>query len=201
MIYSTARMREGFVTGNVLYRTLERFPGQVTWQTLNLGQSIELTGVDNKPSGLTVEALPTPGKPPVHLEGLAPPDAGENIGLLIHNRASGRRLAYFSAAGDITAAMLAAMNAADCVFFDGTFWSADELITLGLGTKRAADMAHVPVGGAGGSLDALAGIRTPRRVFIHINNTNPLLRPRSPERVEVEARGWEIAHDGMELTL
>jgi pyrroloquinoline quinone biosynthesis protein B len=87
------------------------------------------------------------------------------------------------------------------VFFDGTFWSSDELIALGLGEKRAEDMAHLPVGGAGGSLHRLAGLNASRRVYIHINNTNPLLRPRSPERRQAEASGWEIAHDGMELTL
>jgi pyrroloquinoline quinone biosynthesis protein B len=97
--------------------------------------------------------------------------------------------------------MSAAFDRADCVFFDGTFWASDELIALGLGDKRAEQMAHLPVGGEGGSLRALAAVRTPKRVYIHINNTNPLLRPRSSERKQAEAAGWEIAHDGMEVNL
>ena len=188
-VFATDAVRRGFTEGNVLYRTLERFPGQVTWKTF-----------DFEFEGLSVEAIPAPGKPPVHLEGRAGPDPGENIGLLIHDRGSNKRLAYFSAAGGITPAMRAAIDRADCVFFDGTFWSSDELITLGLGTKRAEDMAHVPVGGAGGSLETLKPL-TKRKIYIHINNTNPMLDRTSPQRRQVEAAGWEIAQDGMELAL
>jgi len=90
---------------------------------------------------------------------------------------------------------------AACVFFDGTFWSNDELIALGLGRQRAEDMAHLPVGGPGGSLAALGDDRTGRRVYIHINNTNPILRDDSPERAAVEAAGWTVAHDGLEIAL
>lgn len=201
VVYATDRVRRGFVEGNVLYRTLERFPGQVTWKTLALGREVALTGVEDQPTGLLVEAVAAPGKPPVHLEGLAGTDAGENIGVVIHERATGKRVAYFSAAAGLTPAMRQAIDRADCVFFDGTFWSSDELVALGLGTKRAEDMAHLPVGGADGSLERLASARAPRRVYIHINNTNPLLRASSRERAEVEARGWEIARDGMELAL
>jgi len=200
-VYATERVREGFTEGNVLYRTLMRFPGQVTWKTLSLGREIALNGADGEPNGLSVEAVPAPGKPPVHLEGLAASDPGENIGLLIRDRGTGGCLAYFSAAGGITLAVRQALDRADCVFFDGTFWSSDELIALGLGDKRAEDMAHLPVGGADGSLHRLAGLSASRRIYIHINNTNPLLRLRSSERRQAEASGWEIAHDGMELTL
>jgi len=94
-----------------------------------------------------------------------------------------------------------ALADADCVFFDGTFWSSDELPALGLGTKRAEDMAHLPVGGAAGSLAALRGLSASRRIYIHVNNTNPLLRDDSIERKEAEAVGWEIASDGMEVHL
>jgi pyrroloquinoline quinone biosynthesis protein B len=150
---------------------------------------------------LSVEAVPAPGKPPVHLEGLTASAPGENIGLLIGERGSGKRLAYFSSVATVTAAVRAALERADCVFFDGTFWSSDELITLGLGEKRAEAMAHLPVGGPGGSLAALAGLRAPRRIFIHINNTNPLLRRGSPQARAVETAGWEVAYDGMEIEL
>jgi pyrroloquinoline quinone biosynthesis protein B len=201
VIYATEQVRRGFTEGNVLYRTLQRFPGQVTWRTLEPGEETELAGLDGQGSGLRVTAIAAPGKPPVHLETSAAPDPAENIGVLIHDRRSGKRLAYFSAAAAVTPAMRSAFDAADCVFFDGTFWASDELITLGLGDKRAEQMAHLPIGGEGGSLQALTEIRAPKRIYIHINNTNPLLRPRSAERNKVEAVGWEIAHDGMELSL
>jgi pyrroloquinoline quinone biosynthesis protein B len=194
VVFATERVRLGFTECNVLYRTLQRFPGQVTWRALEAGREADI-------AGLGVEALPAPGKPPIHLEGSGEPDPGDNIGLLIHDRRTGKRLAYFSAAAALTPAMSAAFDRADCVFFDGTFWASDELIALGLGDKRAEQMAHLPVGGEGGSLRALAAVRTPKRVYIHINNTNPLLRPRSSERKQAEAAGWEIAHDGMEVNL
>lgn len=201
VIYATERVHRGFTEGNVLYRTLQRFPDQVTWRTLEAHKQTDLSGVDGRASGLTVEAVPAPGKPPVHLEGIGAPDAGENIGVLVQDRRTGKRLAYFSAAAAITPAMRKIIDDADCVFFDGTFWASDELIALGLGDKRAEQMAHLPVGGQGGSLQALAGARPPKRIYIHINNTNPLLRPRSPERKQAEAGGWEIAYDGMEVNL
>jgi pyrroloquinoline quinone biosynthesis protein B len=93
------------------------------------------------------------------------------------------------------------MTGAHVVFFDGTFWSSDELPALGLGTKRAEEMAHLPVGGPGGSLAQLANVSVGRRVYIHINNTNPMLREDSAERAAVVAAGWEIAEDGMEVRL
>jgi pyrroloquinoline quinone biosynthesis protein B len=201
VIYATERVHRGFTEGNVLYRTLQRFPGHVTWRTLAADEETELSGLDGQASGLTVEAIAAPGKPPVHLEGNAPSDPGENIGVVIHERRTGKRLAYFSAAAAVTPAMRATFGRADCVFFDGTFWASDELISLGLGDKRAEEMAHLPVGGEGGSLQAFAGVRVPKKIYIHINNTNPLLRPHSAERGQVEAGGWEIAYDGMEVNL
>ncbi len=201
VIYATDRVRRGFTEGNVLYRTLERFPEQVTWRVLEPGKEAELCGLDKKPSGLCLEAVPAPGKPPIHLERSAGSDPGENIGVVVRESRGGKRLAYFSAAAGVTSLMRSALDGADCVFFDGTFWESDELIALGLGTKRAEDMAHLPVGGKGGSLAALAGLRATRRIYIHINNTNPLLHPRSPERAQAEAGRWEIARDGMEVVL
>jgi pyrroloquinoline quinone biosynthesis protein B len=93
------------------------------------------------------------------------------------------------------------MEGADAVFLDGTCWRDDELISQGLGKATSVSMGHVPVGGPGGSLAALAGLVAGRRVLIHLNNTNPLLDEDSAERRVVEAAGWEVAHDGMEVTL
>jgi pyrroloquinoline quinone biosynthesis protein B len=87
------------------------------------------------------------------------------------------------------------------VFLDGTFWASDELVALGVGERRAEEMAHLPVGGPAGSLAALRGLRAPHRVLIHVNNTNPLLREDSAERAAAAAAGWEVAWDGMTLEL
>jgi pyrroloquinoline quinone biosynthesis protein B len=200
-VYATDGVRRGFAERNVLYRTLERFPGQVTWRTLKLGREEELKLEGGRSSGLLIEATAVPGKPPVHLEGLQPADPEDNVALRVREGATGRVLAYASAVGRITPAVREALDDADCVFFDGTFWSSDELIAGGVGTKRADEMAHVPVGGADGSLEGLGGLRAARKVYIHINNTNPLLREDAPESATTDAAGWEIAWDGMELEL
>jgi pyrroloquinoline quinone biosynthesis protein B len=200
-IYATEGVRRGFTERNVLSRTLERFPGQVTWRTLQLGREQELTLDGGGSSGLLLEATAVPGKPPLHLEGLHSPDVEENVALRVRQRNAGRVLAYASAVGRITPAVRASLDGADCVFFDGTFWSSEELIAQGLGTKRADEMAHVPVGGEDGSLEGLGRLRAGRKVFIHLNNTNPLLREDAAERRLAEAAGWEVAWDGMELEL
>jgi pyrroloquinoline quinone biosynthesis protein B len=201
VVYATERMWLGFTEGNVLYKTLERFPGQITWRRLKLGREEELARGDGSGTGLLVDAVAVPGKPPIHLEDGRARDAEDNIGLRIREASTGRRLAYFAAAGGVTPAVRDALADADCAFFDGTFWSSDELPGLGLGQKRAEDMAHLPIGGADGSLAALGNLKTRRRIYIHINNTNPILREDSAERREVEAAGWEIAWDGLEVTL
>jgi pyrroloquinoline quinone biosynthesis protein B len=201
VVYATEAVRRGFTDGNVLYRTLQRFPEQVTWRVLKAGREEELLGPEHRPTGLSVEAVPVPGKPPVHLEGLTASDPEESVGFRIREAASGRVLSYFSSAGALPAPVRHALQDADCIFFDGTFWASDELPALGLGTKRAEAMAHLPVGGREGSLALLGGLRTPRRLYIHINNTNPLLREDSDERAAIVAAGWEMAEDGMEIEL
>jgi pyrroloquinoline quinone biosynthesis protein B len=202
-LYATARVRQGFTEGNVLYRTLERFEGQVVWHALTLGEpgpELPLLLPGGARSGLTLRAFAAPGKAALHLDQTRP-EPGDNIGLLIRAERSGKTLAYVPAVGANSPAVIGATKAADAVFFDGTFWSSDELIQLGASTRRAEDMAHWPIGGAEGSLRFLAGLSAARRILIHINNSNPMLRDDSAERAEVHAAGVEVAFDGMELSL
>jgi pyrroloquinoline quinone biosynthesis protein B len=201
VVYATESTRRGFTADNVLYRTLERFADHVTWRALAPGREDVLADRDGRPSGLTVQAVTLPGKPPLHLEGRAEPSLEDNVGLRIRDTRSGRVLAYFSGVGRITPGVRRALDDASCVFLDGTFWSSDELPALAVGTRRAEDMAHWPLGGPEGSLAALHGLPAPRRSLIHVNNTNPILRDDSPERAAVVAAGWEVAHDGMEVVL
>jgi pyrroloquinoline quinone biosynthesis protein B len=200
VVYATDRVRRGFTEGNALYRTLERFPGQVTWRLLKPGREEDLCA-GGRPSGLAVEAVPVPGKPPLHRAGADPPDPEDSVGFRIREAGTGRLLAYLSGVGQVTRPVREALDGADAVFFDGTFWADDELPALGLGGRRAVEMAHLPVGGPEGSLAALAGVRAGRRVYIHVNNTNPILREDSPERDAVRSAGWEVAWDGLEIRL
>jgi len=197
-LYATDAVRAGFTEGNVLYRTLERFTEQVTWRRLELGREQTLGGLG---SDLAVTAIPAPGKRPLHLEGPGrpPPSPEDNVGFVIRE-GSRPRLAYFSGIAGPSPEVEQALADVDVVFFDGTFWSSDELVAAGLGTRTAEEMAHWPIGGPGGSLEFLS---RPGRttIYIHINNTNPILHEDSKERRAVADAGIEIAHDGLELDL
>jgi pyrroloquinoline quinone biosynthesis protein B len=199
-VYATAAVQAGWTAGNSLHRTLQRFETQLTWCPLSLGVSRALLGVDGRPSGLQIQAVSVAGKLPIHLEGQREPSPEDNVGLLVHEPGRGQTLAYFPAVAAFAPALEQAIAGSGCLFLDGTFWSSDELGVQGLGEKRAEDMAHWPVGGDLGSLAFLSRF-TGRRVYIHINNTNPMLRDDSIEARRVRAAAIEIAHDGLEIVL
>jgi pyrroloquinoline quinone biosynthesis protein B len=151
--------------------------------------------------GLAVQLFMVPGKVPLYLEGENPDTASEsaaNVGVEITS--GDARIAYVPGAAAVTSAMADRLARADVIFFDGTLFRDDEMIATGTGTKTGRRMGHMPIGGADGSLEALAGIAG-RRIYVHINNTNPILVEGSPERLQVERAGWEVAEDGMEIVL
>jgi pyrroloquinoline quinone biosynthesis protein B len=148
-----------------------------------------------------VTAVAAPGKLPLHLESSRTPSAEDGIGLVLDDPRTGGRLAYFSGVAGPSPDIERAIAGAGAVFFDGTFWSSDELIAAGLGTRRAEEMAHWPIGGAEGSMRFLERSGARRRILIHVNNTNPILREDGAERRALAAAGVEVAEDGMELTL
>ncbi|MET0962426.1 MAG: pyrroloquinoline quinone biosynthesis protein PqqB [Noviherbaspirillum sp.] len=146
---------------------------------------------------------------PVALESKAPPYSphrnnphpGDNIGLKITDSRSGRSVFYAPGLGALTPAVAEAMAGADVLLVDGTFWSADEMIALGLSRKTAADMGHLPQSGPGGMIEVLDRMPASRKILIHINNSNPILREDGPERALLRQHGIEVARDGMEISL
>jgi len=153
------------------------------------------------PGGLQAQVFTVPGKVPLYLESDSPETAAEteaNVGIELC--AGNARIVCIPGAAAVTPTMLARMEVADIVFFDGTLFRDDEMITTGTGAKTGRRMGHMPIDGEDGSLAALERLSA-RRVYVHINNTNPILIAGSPERLHVEGKGWEIAHDGMEITL
>jgi pyrroloquinoline quinone biosynthesis protein B len=151
--------------------------------------------------GIEAELFIVPGKVPLYLEGDDPDTASEsaaNVGIEISSGTA--RLAFVPGAAAITQAVMQRLERADVVFFDGTLFRDDEMIATGTGTKTGRRMGHMPLDGPDGSLVALDGLRA-RRIFVHINNTNPILIEGSPERERVTAAGWEIAEDGLEVKL
>ena len=153
------------------------------------------------PGGVQAQVFMVPGKLPLYLEGENPEIASEtaaNVGVEIS--AHNARMVYIPGAAAVTAAMTQRIKGADVVFFDGTLFRDDEMIASGTGAKTGRRMGHMPIDGEDGSLAALEGLAG-RRVYVHINNTNPILIDGSLERVHVERKGWEVAEDGMEIVL
>jgi pyrroloquinoline quinone biosynthesis protein B len=167
-----------------------------------LVRRIELTPLEpvSCPGGIEMTLLPMPGKIPLYLEerGAAEPEAGPSYAALL--RANGRSVIVAPACADITDTVQERLRDADAVFFDGTLFSDDEMVAAGLGWKTGRRMGHVPISGVNGTLVRLGDLPN-RRILLHINNTNPILLADSPERREVEAAGFEVAYDGMEVRL
>jgi pyrroloquinoline quinone biosynthesis protein B len=197
-LFATRRVLEAFVERNVLAATLQRTPSQLATRALQLGEEVPLIDRRGAPAGLLARAFAVPGKPPPHLAGRAY-DPEDNVAFALRDVATGESLVFAPCVGAIDAALLATLDGASAVLFDGTFWSDDELSRAAPGAPTAREIAHVPVGGADGSLQLLARVRARRRLFVHVNNTNPMLRDDGPERALVRETGWEVAHDGLEV--
>lgn len=158
---------------------------------------------DGTPSGLTVETFEVPGKPAWYLEGTAQDThgAGDTIGLHIRETGGSKGFFFIAACGQITDGLKQRINGAPLVFFDGTLWRDDEMIEAGLSHKTGQRMGHVSISGEEGALARLADLDIAQRLFIHINNSNPVLRPESDERRQIEAAGWRIPTIGEEIVL
>lgn len=201
-IYATPPVWRG-LEASVLVRTLKRFEGQAVFRPLAIGVEIELADAAGESLGIRVRPFAAPGKLPVHLMGHTTESREDNVGLSLRDArgaADAPALAYAAACASLDGVDLAGHSV---VLFDGTFYREDELVRLGLSKAVAKDMAHMVISGDRGSVELLAkipAVRAMRRIYTHINNTNPILLATSEERRAVEAAGWEVAFDGMEIT-
>ncbi len=127
--------------------------------------------------------------------------SGHTVGLIVRDTDTGASCAFVPGSGDLDPTMLARLGEADLVLFDGTFWTDDELIRLGIGDRTAREMDHLPISGPDGSLERLTALPGPRKVYSHINNTNPILLEDSAERALVERHGLLVGADGMRFNL
>ncbi|MEO1291775.1 MAG: pyrroloquinoline quinone biosynthesis protein PqqB [Pseudomonadota bacterium] len=172
-------------------------PALVTQTPVSLETPVEIA------PGLLATLFAVPGKVPLFLEGDGPVETvleGEfTVGVEL--RAHGRTAFYVPGCARVTPALAERLLGADLLLFDGTVYHDDEMIREGVGHKTGARMGHIAMAGEAGSLHALSTLGIERRVYVHINNTNPVIRPSSPERAAVEAAGWEIAADGLEIDL
>jgi pyrroloquinoline quinone biosynthesis protein B len=181
------------VAGNPMFGALA--PDVVRRRAIAPGERFSLG------ESLTAELFMVPGKVPLYLEGENPATAEEtaaNVGVEISDGNS--RLAYVPGAAAVPSSLRDRLSHTNAILFDGTLFADDEMIRAGLGEKTGRRMGHMPVDGPDGSIAALQDLPA-RRIFVHINNTNPILIDGSPQRRRVEAAGWEVAQDGMEIVL
>ena len=160
---------------------------------------------DGKPSGLEILAFPVAGKGAWYLEGKSHPGggdgAGDTLGLRIRDKASDKYFYFIAACADVSDELKSRLNGAPLLFFDGTVWRDDELVASGLGTKTGKAMGHIAMSGHAGAIESLAGLDIDRKIFLHINNSNPALLNGSDERRIAEGAGWQIGADGTEIVL
>jgi len=181
-----------------LYRVLSAYAG-VEPRALAEGGSVALADGAGTPLGISCSATAVARRPPRYAR--AAPTQAFDVGLRLTDERSGGTLAYIPTVGAIDDATRRVADGADLLLFDGTFWSDDELRAAGVEAPAAREMGHLPVGGAGGSLEILPQLDAKRVVLVHINNTNPILCRSSAERARVEAAGIEVGEDAMEFEL
>ncbi len=153
---------------------------------------------DGEPSGISIQPFEVPAGPPRFAGEEA---AGHTVGLILRDGAGGGSCAYVPGCGDLDRLLLQRLGETDLLLYDGTFWTDDELTSLGISDRRAREMDHQPISGPGGSLSQLAGLSRPTKVYTHINNTNPMLLEGSPEREQVERAGILVGYDGLSFSI
>lgn len=202
-VYATASVRRILQEDNSMFAMLQRIPNQVAWSDFRDGEAFPLLPQSNSlKNNATVHcrawSLSDHYPPYVSSERrgqLAPDEA--SMGLILTS-STGSRAAYFPAVSRISDELLRELEICDLLLFDGTFWSDGELIRVQGDGQTATQMGHIPVQD---TLETLAGLRRPRKIFLHINNTNPMLNQASAEHSRVREAGWEIAEDGWQFTL
>jgi pyrroloquinoline quinone biosynthesis protein B len=194
-VYATAAVARTIERDSRLLPVTRAF-ARVALTELALDTPTQLRDRERAPSGLTVEPFAVPGDAPRFASEERP---GHTVGLLIRDERTGTSCAFVPGCGALDDAVTNQVIAADLVLFDGTFWSDDELVRLGIGERTATAMGHVPITGPGGSLARLVARPARRTVYTHINNTNRVLLEESAERRAVEAGGVVVGMDGMQF--
>lgn len=201
--YATPSVRRLVSEDNSMFAMMRRVLGQLTWKEFSPGVAFSLAGPAGNDSGLRCRAISLATHFPAYVSESRRTslNSGEaSLGVIIES-AAGKRIAYMPAVPQIDDSLLQELDTAGVLLFDGTFWSDDELIRVQGSGQTARQMGHVPVSSKDGSLAKLAGLRSPRKIYMHINNTNPILNETGTEYRQVRDAGWEIAEDGWQFEL
>ena len=197
-VYCTDMVYEDLTTGFPIFELLKSWNGGINRKPLPIdGSSIEMPEVP----GLKFTVLPVDGKAPPYSPHRHDPHPGDNIAVVIEDLSNGKKLFYAPGLNSVDGKIRPFMESADCCLVDGTFWRADEMSWAGVGNKLASEMGHLPQSGLGGMIEVLNTIPEPRKILIHINNTNVILDEDSPERAELTRNQIEVSYDGMMIEL
>jgi pyrroloquinoline quinone biosynthesis protein B len=201
-IYAHPRVLAILATNSIFNVLNEK---NVRRQPIEVDKAFEPALPNGSPSGIEILPFAVPGKGAWYLEGKAHPagddGAGDTLGLRIGDKASGKHMYFLAACANVTNDLRSRLKGAAAIFFDGTVWRDDELIAAGLGNKTGQGMGHIAMSGDTGAIAALANLDVGRKIFLHINNSNPVLLRDSAERKTAEHAGWQIPTDGMEIVL
>ncbi len=191
-LHATPSVRETLCDGTAILRTLEAYC-PVQWQPVVPGADVSLGG------GLSYRAFDVPTNKRTRFT--AGSEQGRVVGYRLTDEASGRAVVYLPGVQELTTAVREQLDDCACLLVDGTCWHDDELIRLGLAGKTAREMGHLPIDGPEGTLEPLSRLPVERKIYVHINNTNPILLDDAVERSIVEERGMEVATDGLEVRI
>ena len=184
---------------NSMFGMLNRVEPQVVWTPMQAGAPFPLLSADGKDSGLRCEVRYVSGRYPKYVKNaVAELGREEATAALFFGSDSGKRIAYIPATGSLSDAILEKIDGVELLLFDGTFWSDDELQRVQGSGETAHQMGHIPIEE---SLRLLKNVKAGRKMFIHLNNTNPILNEASPEHHAVRQAGWEVAEDNWQLDL
>ena len=196
-IYCSEMVKQDLSTGFPLFAMLEHYCG-INHHPVPLdGSGFEIPGIED----LRFHSHALKSKAPPYSPHRHDPHEGDNIGIVVEQVSTGRKLYYAPGLGEIEPRVQASIQTADCLLVDGTFWQHDEMARAGISQKLALDMGHLPQSGPGGMIEALSAASRARKILIHINNTNPILDEDSPERRILDEAGIEVAYDGLEIDL
>ncbi|MFW6746021.1 pyrroloquinoline quinone biosynthesis protein PqqB [Acinetobacter pittii] len=196
-VWCTAMVHQDLTSGFPVFNMLKHWNGGLQYHEINPKQAFKINGFEN------LEFLPLIIKsaaPPYSPHRNDPHD-GDNIALIIKDHKTQKQLFYAPGLGKIDDQIMQIMQSSDCVMIDGTLWTDDEMQQIGVGTKTGREMGHLYISGEGGSLSYLNQLSTPKKVLIHINNTNPILNENSSQFAELKANGVKVAYDGMQIEL
>ncbi len=202
-IFATASIRRILREDNSMFSMLHRTADQARWNDIVPGIAFGLSSKTGEQLGSECLPVSVATRFPRYVTAKRAAELEQNeavVGLILRS-SSGKRLGYFPAVAHLDQTLVQQLDSLDVLLFDGTFWTDNELIKLQHGGQTAREMGHIPVSSPEGSLDLLSGLRCPRKMLVHINNTNPLLDETGPEYRQMRERGWEMAEDGCHLDL